>query len=1056
MSAAPYVLVRSPVDPVAAPRLDDAQQAVVDHPGGPLRVLAGPGTGKTTTLVEAVVERVRRDAAPDDVLVLTFSRKAADELRERIAARLGRTTAEPAAATFHSWCYSLLRLHTPAGRPPRLLSQPERDVRIRELLRGHAAGEADPGWPATLRPALLTRGFAREVAALFDRARERGLDGVGLRQLGEQHDRPAWVAAGRFLDEYLAVLDLRGELDYAGLIAGATGLLSDPAVAEPLRGRYAAVFVDEYQDTDPSQERLLQALAGGGRDLVVVGDPDQSIYAFRGADVNNIIDFPNRFRTAAGIEAPTLALRVCRRTGRPLLDASRLLADRLTTPGLPAGDRVAHRDLEAAGPDCGPPEIRIHPSVGDQVAGIADLLRRAHLEDGVPWQQMAVLVRSGVRSLPVLRRALVAAGVPVSATIDDLPVAQDPAVAPLLLALRLAATDLSAMSEDAARVLLTSPLGRARPTQLRVLGRKLREAQRAAGAAVPSSSAALIRAAVLDPAEVALLDDWLARPVRRLHDLLRQVHELLHRPDRVTPEEALWVLWHDSGWDRRLMEAAAGSGSLARTADRDLDAAVALFGAAARLEEREPRADVATLLDELGMQEIPGAPLEERPGSPDAVRLLTAHRSKGLEWDLVVVADLIDDVWPDLRRRTSLLEADRVDHDGLRLAPDTQSLLVDERRLLYVAMTRARRRLVLTSVAAVDDAGERPSRFLTELVTALPSVQLAGTDLLSPGSLVARLRRAVQSEESSPGLRRAAAERLARLVAATDDAGEPLVPVAAPARWWGMAGWTPGVEPIRDPDQPLALSGSGVAGYDGCPLRWFLEREARAGSAASAAQGFGTVIHALAKLVADGVLPADAEELTARLSGVWQALGFEAKWQADREREEAAAALRRLVRWLADREVRGSEVGFDITVGDVRLRGSADLLEIDAEGRVRIVDFKTSRTLPTKAQVAVHPQLGVYQVALREGAFADQVGPEPVSGGAALVGLRIERKGGLPATCDQPPLDAGPPGWADELLDRTATGIRAEAFPARAGDICGSCAFHGVCPAQPAGEQVVR
>src|SRR3954447_10188268 len=109
-----YRLVRSaepPADAVAAqrPQLDPAQQAVVDHPGGPLLVLAGPGTGKTTTLVESVVARIERGAAPDSILVLTFSRRAAADLRTRIAGRLGRTVVTPLAMTFHAFCYALVR-----------------------------------------------------------------------------------------------------------------------------------------------------------------------------------------------------------------------------------------------------------------------------------------------------------------------------------------------------------------------------------------------------------------------------------------------------------------------------------------------------------------------------------------------------------------------------------------------------------------------------------------------------------------------------------------------------------------------------------------------------------------------------------------------------------------------------------------------------------------------------------------------------------------------------------------------------------------------------------
>src|SRR3569623_2248297 len=141
MAATPtYRLVRPPLSPVAAPDLDDSQRRVVAHNRGPLLVLAGPGTGKTTTLVEAVVQRVEEGASPVEVLVLTFSRKAAEELRQRIAARLGRTVAEPSASTFHSFCYSLLRAYGvgPGGRLPRLLSGAEREMRVRQLLIGTA------------------------------------------------------------------------------------------------------------------------------------------------------------------------------------------------------------------------------------------------------------------------------------------------------------------------------------------------------------------------------------------------------------------------------------------------------------------------------------------------------------------------------------------------------------------------------------------------------------------------------------------------------------------------------------------------------------------------------------------------------------------------------------------------------------------------------------------------------------------------------------------------------------------------------------------------------
>ncbi|SCE13209.1 UvrD/REP helicase N-terminal domain-containing protein, partial [Streptomyces sp. DvalAA-14] len=310
-----YRLVRAAVAPAAPPVLDAAQRAVVEHRGGPLLVLGGPGTGKTSTLVEAVAARVRAGTAPERILVLTFHRKAALALRDRIAARLGAhdpagpggpLPAAPQTATFHSFCYGLLRAHQPAERyaePVRLLSGPEQDLLVRELLAGQITlardGRAHVRWPDELRAALTTRGFADEVRAVLARSRELGLAPETLRAAARRIGRPDWGAAADFLAEYLDVTDLQGVIDYSELVQRAVRLVRRPEVHAELSGRYDAVYVDEYQDTDVAQVRLLRALAGGGRTLVAFGDPDQSVYAFRGADVNGILDFPERFPGSA-------------------------------------------------------------------------------------------------------------------------------------------------------------------------------------------------------------------------------------------------------------------------------------------------------------------------------------------------------------------------------------------------------------------------------------------------------------------------------------------------------------------------------------------------------------------------------------------------------------------------------------------------------------------------------------------------------------------------------------------------------------------------------------
>ena len=361
----------------------------------------------------------------------------------------------------------------------------------------------------------------------------------------------------------------------------------------------------------------------------------------------------------------------------------------------------------------------------------------------------------------------------------------------------------------------------------------------------------------------------------------------------------------------------------------------------------------------------------------EAVRLLTAHRSKGLEWDLVVVAGVQEGVWPDLRRRSTLLEAERLDKDVLREPADRASLLADERRLFYVALTRARRRLVVTAVDSPEDDGDA-----TEPVPRRDRRRGASEHLervarpLSLSALVAALRRRAVDPDATPALRRAAATRLARLAAAVDHEGVPLVPAAHPDRWWGLLETTTSEQPVIGDGEPVKLSGTSLAGLDECPLRWFLEHEVHAETAASTAMGFGGVLHALAHEVATGRTPADLETLMLRLDRVWKQLAYDAPWQSEQQHDEAREALRRFLAWHAaarGRTLVATEIGFDVPVDvagtTVRLRGFMDRVELDSDGRVHVVDLKTGKTAPGKKDLEQHAQLGTYQLAVREGAL---------------------------------------------------------------------------------------
>lgn len=1118
-----YRLARTPPARPDPLRLDAAQRAVVDHRAGPLLVLAGPGTGKTTTLVESVAARIARGQDPERVLVLTFSRKAAVELRDRMALRTGAAHA-PRATTFHSFCYALIRAHQDSGlfvEPLRLLSGPEQDVTVRELLAGQVdlerLGLAHVRWPDELRACLTTRGFADEVRAVLARSRELGLGADALAAFARRIGRPDWQAAAAFLAEYLDVLDLQGVLDYAELVHRAVLLARRPEIAEQLAAQYDAVYVDEYQDTDPAQVRLLRALAGDGRTLLAFGDPDQSIYAFRGADVNGILQFPQTFPRADGRPAPVAVLRTSRRSGGALLAATRLLTRRMPLSRLPADKVRAHRELTPVH-DGGRVEVHTYPTAGTEVDNIADILRRAHLEDGVPWGEMAVLVRAGARTIPTLRRALTAAGVPLDVDGDDLPLRHEPAVAPLLTALRAVASAEAArrpqtqtaterqdgqpeevgnpqeegrpeeeeqpgreqeaqlgegpeaepcwLDTETALTLLASPLAGMDAADLRRLGRALREEERAAGNPLPPPSDELLARALAEPERLVAHDATYARGAQRLGALLGKVRERLAGGGTV--EEALWDVWHGTPWPARLERATRRGGAAGRNADRDLDAVCALFATAARAEDRTGGRGALNFLEEIEAQDIAADTLTRRAVRPDAVRLMTAHRAKGLQWRLVVVAGVQEGLWPDLRRRGSLLEADRIGRDGLAAPLTPGALLAEERRLFYVAATRARERLVVTAVKAPADDGDQPSRFLTELGVEPRDVTGRPRRPLSTAALVAELRATTVDPRVSDALRAAAARRLARLAALADDEGRPLVPAAHPYRWWGMTEPTESKVPLRDRDQPVVLSGSALDQLaNTCALQWFLGREVKADAPATAAQGFGNVVHVLADEVASGRTPADLAVLMERLETVWNALAFDAPWKSAQEKENARVALERFLKWhVLDRAGRtpvASEHDFDVTLGagdyQVRIRGSMDRVEADGEGRAYVVDFKTGKQAPSGAEVARHPQLAVYQLAVREGAVDDAFdGIRPEPGGAELVQLRqgaAGRDGGetLPKVQAQEPLEGE---WVGELLATAAGKVLDERFTPTAGQHCAHCAFRASCTARPEGRHVVE
>ncbi|MGW6378210.1 ATP-dependent helicase [Rhodococcus sp. NPDC055112] len=1078
----------------AGPRRSWGPEArrLIDVPRGgrgrrPWQVLGGPGTGKTSLLVDLAVSRIADGGCdPESILVLTHSRRAATVVRETITAGLLgsagpdslRATREPLVRTVHSYAFAVLRLQAAvhSNPPPRLITGAEQDAVLREMLRGDVADGAQH-WPERLRPALSLTGFAVELRDLMLRAGERGLGPEDLIALGRTHSRPEWVAAGRFAAHYEHVMLLRGAvgveapeatapaLDAAELVGAAlTAFATDPELLQQERSRIRYLLVDDAQHLDPQAAELVR-LIGAGTDLsVVAGDPDQAVFGFRGADPRFLMDLAD-----TGSEN-RLILDTDHRCAERISAVTAAIAGRL--PGLPP-----HRGAAAATEEPGRAQVQVLGTQGKEAALIADTLRRAHLHDGVPWSRMAVVVRSVPRVLAPLRRALLAAGVPVTTSASELPLARQHSVGGLLLVLR-AVAGVEFTGEDAL-ALVSGPVGGSDPVTLRRLRRGLRRVELASGG--QRDSADLLRSLIVDGEDehrglIAKLSDGESAALRRVLSILGQARAA-HRKGRGV-EGVLWASWQATGLEKRWAAASLRGGPIGAQADRDLDAVVALFDAAASYVDRLPRATLAGFVEYLSEQQISS---DSRSGAAipgEAVTVLSAHSAAGREWDVVAVAGVQEGLWPGLRARGTLLgtevlvdltagvgDASPTSESQLsRTAP----LLAEERRLFLLACSRARRSLLITAVeSATGESDLVPSRFVDELIGKVDGDDGPGESVvdqpvpagrvLSLPSLVAELRRAVcdpDLAENDPQRQARAARQLARL--ARDG-----VRGAHPENWWGVGGMSTDA-PLWEPDDgPVPLSPSTIEQLSTCPLRWALERNGGTDGENTHAVT-GTLVHTLVQAVA-GKLPPD--QVRRALATAWDAVDLGSQWYSRREMDRTGQMLDSFSEWLRLSRGELTEVGVEVAVDgvlepreeggpEIRLRGRIDRLERDAEGRPVIVDVKTARSPVSKEAAQQHAQLATYQMAALAGAIEGEPPSEP--GGARLVFVaKPNKKEGATQRLQSPLGEDGEQEWLTVVHDAAAA-TKGPGFRAQPNDGCRHCPARSSCPAQETGRQVTE
>ena len=1019
------------------------QLRAIGHSGSPLVVLGGPGSGKTTLIIESALARITRGQDPNSILMLTYGRERASELRDAVALRTTAIMHEPIARTFHSLAFSILKMKAaPTSSDPILMSGPEQESFIRDLLDG----DVDLGknyWPADLDKALTTHGFVRELRDLMLRASERNLSPDQLRDLGREYGERYWESASIFWKQYLDVMDLQADsagdakrrIDPSQIVIEAYHQLKEnPSIASDLRARFPTILVDEYQESDPAQRRLLGELAGN--DIVICADGDSAIGRFRGADPD-LLDAELEHYRNRGVQ---IVLHDVFRSVPEVCEIGASVASEFRGSA-PQRERIC--SLEPKGVQRQPVIVGRLRSLSEEGQFIAYQFRHAHLIENVPWNQMAVVLRNPGAQASSLRRAFSQSGIPVASDIEVL--SKNPAVAPFLLVAQIALGQRQLSVETCERLLL-SEFGGADSVSLR----RIRRTLIAARSEDDQRTGAELLISAIDKGDV-FIDS--AKPLLQVHDLLSRARKILRRPN-VQGEDLLWEIWTSAltsdgaslsdAWRRQALR----GGTRGAAADRDLDAMMQIFEAARRFAERFPHSSPESFIRQISQENILGDVITAQGQRPDVVEILTVHAAKGREWGIVAIAGLQEGTWPNLRQRGSLLGSERLverlRHGGLALreleAVGASGLVEDERRLFHVAVTRAKSKLIVTAISKEDD---EPSSYFEEI-----SMLVHGDDELSitqvprpitPAALVATLRNELDGKN---------ADTASSLLKRLDAEG---LPQADADSWAGVLSIS-STAPIVSADCLVPVSPSSAEGFTDCGVKWFLERNGGT-NGDSTAQVLGSAIHAFAALMEEQPELTE-EDLVTKLRESWKLIDPNSGWVSASQLNSAVAMIQRFVKYhkesLQKRQIVGVEAAFDVTVGRARIRGSVDRLEVSADGELFIVDFKTSAHPISLKDAATNLQMKAYQLAVIEGGFVEKH-QSLTSAGAELVYLGADTKD--VSTRSQPSIDA------DEVrgaINEIAEGMSGSEFFATINKRCAQCDVRNACPIQSEGRTVME
>ena len=968
-------------------KLNEAQRRAITHGEGPLLVIAGAGTGKTRVITERIRHLLQSDEnlSGENILGLTFTKKAAGEMKARVVKATSERGKAVTLATFHSFCETLL-----AEADPQRVMLDEFDHWIllrRNLRRLHLEKYrrlADPGqflndfveFFSRCQDELVSaedyQRYAAGLAARMEAERETLDEDTLVERLETVALQQELARAYRASEELLRE---KNRVSFGSLITGAVGLLErDAQLRGALQKKYRYILVDEFQDTNIAQLRLLELLAGPARNILAVGDNDQAIYRFRGASFASFKLFLERFAGwKEGQDSTPFRVALTEnyrstpnilRVAMQVIGQNAVSADfpkKILSPNEPPGEKI--RIVELATPE-------------EEARWVASELERIH-GAGRRWKDFAVLYRQHAHRDHLVEE-LSRRKIPF--VITRLSILEHPLVRDALAYLRLIAAPYDDIA--CARV-LAAPAWQLRAQDLVRLAEKARKEKK-------------VIYDLLQLPQGQLAFDHSQAALGQLVEFVSSQKKTLKR---CTAREILGVL---TDWLEIRQRA--------KEHDRKYVKRLAEF-----MKEWEPKSEtrgLAEFIEYLDYYAQAGGVVSlEDDAPPDAVQLMTVHAAKGLEFPQVFLLRVNNRAFPATERPRVFEFPVELMKEG---APAEQFHIQEERRLFYVALTRAEERLTITTVT--EKKGKVPV-FIEDILME-PAIKRLDVRQMMPKLPPAEV------EQRAPDEHREDVQ---------------LFPAAAePAKIFSrIADWAEEFHPPSP--EPLTLSPSALSGYRTCPQRYLFGYLWSLREGPKAAMTFGAVMHTTIKRFVDQLrkgVKLSFDEVQGIFETEWNSKGFEDQYQEEEYKKDGLEQLRAFHTGMIAElpQAVGQEKAFELPLdNNVIIKGRIDQINaLGNEPDVEIVDYKTGR--PKKdADAKKDLQLSLYALAVKEILELNPV---------RLVFHYLQDNRRQETTRDAKQLDE-----AQKVVQEAAADIRAGQFRAKRGFVCRNCAYRPICPA---------